>query len=417
MKIAVIGSGISGLAISYLLNKKHNITLFEKNDYIGGHSRTVEINDNGKMLAVDTGFIVFNKHNYPLLTSLFKYLYVKVIKSAMSFGVSIEQGEIEYGTNTISSFFGQKKNLASLSFWKMIYDIFRFNSKAKVTVEQNSSINLGQLLEILKLNSWFKEYYLLPMGGSIWSTSVKEMLNFPAITFINFFDNHGLLSIANQPQWYTVEGGSKEYVKKISQGFLEKIKLNARIEKIVRGENCIEIHHKNKIVDKFDHVILATHSDTSLKLLESPSKLEQDILGSINYQKNLMVLHSDINFMPRRKKAWSSWVYLSNSHNSEKQVSLSYWMNNLQSLNTTTPIIVTLNPATQPNASLIYDVYEFEHPVFNQKAIDAQKSIFKIQGENNVWYCGAWQRHGFHEDGLLSAVNLAKQFDVNIPWQ
>jgi len=299
----------------------------------------------------------------------------------------------------------------------MIYDIFRFNSKAKVTVEQNSSINLGQLLEILKLNSWFKEYYLLPMGGSIWSTSVKEMLNFPAITFINFFDNHGLLSIANQPQWYTVEGGSKEYVKKISQGFLEKIKLNARIEKIVRGENCIEIHHKNKIVDKFDHVILATHSDTSLKLLESPSKLEQDILGSINYQKNLMVLHSDINFMPRRKKAWSSWVYLSNSHNSEKQVSLSYWMNNLQSLNTTTPIIVTLNPATQPNASLIYDVYEFEHPVFNQKAIDAQKSIFKIQGENNVWYCGAWQRHGFHEDGLLSAVNLAKQFDVNIPWQ
>jgi predicted NAD/FAD-binding protein len=417
MKIAVIGSGISGLAISYLLNKKHNITLFEKNDYIGGHSRTVEINDNGKMLAVDTGFIVFNKHNYPLLTSLFKYLDVKVIKSAMSFGVSIEQGEIEYGTNTISSFFGQKKNLASLSFWKMIYDIFRFNSKAKVTVEQNSSINLGQLLEILKLNSWFKEYYLLPMGGSIWSTSVKEMLNFPAITFINFFDNHGLLSISNQPQWYTVEGGSKEYVKKISQGFLEKIKLNARIEKIVRGENCIEIHHKNKIVDKFDHVILATHSDTSLKLLESPSKLEQDILGSINYQKNLMVLHSDINFMPRRKKAWSSWVYLSNSHNSEKQVSLSYWMNNLQSLNTTTPIIVTLNPATQPNASLIYDVYEFEHPVFNQKAIDAQKSIFKIQGENNVWYCGAWQRHGFHEDGLLSAVNLAKQFDVNIPWQ
>jgi predicted NAD/FAD-binding protein len=417
MKIAVIGSGISVLAISYLLNKKHNITLFEKNDYIGGHSRTVEINDNGKMLAVDTGFIVFNKQNYPLLTSLFKHLDIKVIKSAMSFGVSIDQGEIEYGTNTISSFFGQKKNLASLSFWKMIYDIFRFNSKAKVTVEQNSSINLGQLLEILKLNSWFKEYYLLPMGGSIWSTSVKEMLNFPAITFINFFDNHGLLSISNQPQWYTVEGGSKEYVKKISQGFLEKIKLNARIEKIVRGENCIEIHHKNKIVDKFDHVILATHSDTSLKLLESPSKLEQDILGSINYQKNLMVLHSDINFMPRRKKAWSSWVYLSNSNNSEKQVSLSYWMNNLQRLNTATPIIITLNPATQPNASLIYDVYKFEHPVFNQKAIDAQKNIFKIQGENKVWYCGAWQRHGFHEDGLLSAVNLAKKFDVNIPWQ
>ena len=417
MKIAVIGSGISGLAISYLLNKKHNITLFEKNDYIGGHSRTVEINDNGKMLAVDTGFIVFNKQNYPLLTSLFKHLDIKVIKSAMSFGVSIDQGEIEYGTNTISSFFGQKKNLASLSFLKMIYDIFRFNSKAKVTVEQNSSINLGQLLEILKLSTWFKEYYLLPMGGSIWSTSVKEMLNFPAITFINFFDNHGLLSISNQPQWYTVEGGSKEYVKKISQSFLEKIKLNARIEKVVRGDDCIEIHHKNKIVDKFDHVILATHSDTSLKLLESPSKLEQDILGSINYQKNLMVLHSDINFMPRRKKTWSSWVYLSNSNNSEKQVSLSYWMNNLQRLNTATPIIITLNPATQPNASLIYDVYEFEHPVFNQKAIDAQKNIFKIQGKNSVWYCGAWQRHGFHEDGLLSAVNLAKKFDVNIPWQ
>jgi len=417
MKIAVIGSGVSGLAISYLLNKKHNITLFEKNDYVGGHARTVEINDNGKMIAVDTGFIVFNKLNYPLLTSLFKYLDIKVIKSAMSFGVSIDQGAIEYGTNTISSFFSQKKNLISFSFWKMLYDIFRFNSKAKVTVEQNPSINLEQLLEILKLSSWFKKYYLLPMGGSIWSTSVEEMLNFPAITFINFFENHGLLSISNQPQWYTVEGGSKEYVKKFSQSFLEQIKLNAQIEKVVRGEDCIEIHHKNKIVDKFDHVILATHPDTSLKLLESPSKLEQDILGSINYQKNLMVLHSDVDFMPQRKNAWSSWVYLSNSNNSEKQVSLSYWMNNLQRLDTSTPIIVTLNPATKPNKNLIYDVYEFEHPVFNQKAIDAQKNIFKIQGASRIWYCGAWQRYGFHEDGLLSAVNLAKKFDVDIPWQ
>jgi len=417
MKIAVIGSGVSGLAISYLLNKKHNITLFEKNDYVGGHARTVEINDNGKMIAVDTGFIVFNKLNYPLLTSLFKYLDIKVIKSAMSFGVSIDQGAIEYGTNTISSFFSQKKNLISFSFWKMLYDIFRFNSKAKVTVEQNPSINLEQLLEILKLSSWFKKYYLLPMGGSIWSTSVEEMLNFPAITFINFFENHGLLSISNQPQWYTVEDGSKEYVKKFSQSFLEQIKLNAQIEKVVRGEDCIEIHHKNKIVDKFDHVILATHSDTSLKLLESPSKLEQDILGSINYQKNLMVLHSDVDFMPQRKNAWSSWVYLSNSNNSEKQVSLSYWMNNLQRLDTSTPIIVTLNPATKPNKNLIYDVYEFEHPVFNQKAIDAQKNIFKIQGASRIWYCGAWQRYGFHEDGLLSAVNLAKKFDVDIPWQ
>ncbi len=417
MKIAVIGSGVSGLAISYLLNKKHDITLFEKNDYVGGHARTVEINDNGKRLAVDTGFIVFNKLNYPLLTSLFKYLDIKVIKSAMSFGVSIDQGEIEYGTNTICSFFSQKKNLTSLSFWKMIYDIFRFNSKAKVTVEQNASINLEQLLEILKLSSWFKKYYLLPMGGSIWSTSVKEMLNFPAITFINFFENHGLLSISNQPQWYTVEGGSKEYVKKFSQSFLEQIKLDSQIEKVVRGDNCIEIHHKNKIVDKFDHVILATHSDTSLKLLESPSKLEQEILGNINYQKNLMVLHSDVDFMPRRKNAWSSWVYLSNSNNSEKQVSLSYWMNNLQRLHTSTPIIVTLNPATKPNESLIYDVYEFEHPVFNQKAIDAQKNIYKIQGKSRIWYCGAWQRYGFHEDGLLSAVNIAKKFDVDIPWQ
>ena len=417
MKIAVIGSGISGLAISYLLNKKHNITLFEKNDYIGGHARTVDIDNNGTIIPVDTGFIVFNKLNYPLLTSLFKYLDIKVIKSAMSFGVSINQGKIEYGTNTISSLFSQKKNLISLSFWKMIYDIFRFNSKAKITVEQNASINLKQLLEVLKLSGWFKKYYLLPMGGSIWSTSVEEMLNFPAITFINFFENHGLLSISNQPQWYTVQGGSKEYIKKFSQSFVEQIKLNSEIEKVVRGNNCIEIHHKNKIVDKFDHVIFATHSDISLKLLESPTKLEQDILGSINYQKNLMVLHSDINFMPKKKSAWSSWVYLSNSNKSEQQISLSYWMNNLQSLNTSTPIIVTLNPATEPNKNLIYDVYEFEHPVFNQKAIDAQKNIFKIQGESRVWYCGAWQRYGFHEDGLLSAVNLSKKFEVDIPWQ
>lgn len=418
MKIAIIGSGISGLATSYLLNKKHNITLFEKNDYIGGHARTVDINDNGRIIPVDTGFIVFNKLNYPLLTSLFKYFDIKVIKSAMSFGVSINHGEIEYGTDTVFSLFSQKKNLASLSFWKMIYDIFRFNSNVKITVSQNPSINLGQLLEVLKLSGWFKKYYLLPMGGSIWSTSVEEILNFPAITFINFFENHGLLTISNQPQWYSVEGGSREYVKKLSQSFAGQIKLNSEIEKVARGQSCIEIHHKNKIVDKFDHVIFATHSDTSLNLLDAPTQLERDILGNIKYQKNLMVLHSDINFMPKKKSAWASWVYLSNSNNTlEKKVSLSYWMNNLQGLSTSTPIIVTLNPATKPDKHLTYDTYEFEHPLFNQKAIDAQKNITKIQGQGGVWYCGAWQRYGFHEDGLLSAVNIAKEFDIGLPWQ
>lgn len=416
MKIAIIGSGISGLGCAYLLNQDHDITVYEKNDYIGGHSRTVDIQVDEATVPVDTGFIVFNYRNYPNLTGLFEHLNVLVEKSDMSFGVSIDNGWLEYGTRRPLDIFAQKGNLLRPKFWKMLADIIKFNAKAKGYLE--SDLSLGQCLDELKSGSWFREYYLLAMGASIWSTPTGGMLGFPASAFIRFFDNHGLLTLNDQPQWHTVKGGSKEYVKLLTASFEDKIKLGCGVEKVIRKKDHIELIDSHGKKQKYDQVIFACHSDQAMTILDSPTKDEREIIGAISYQPNEMVLHSDTSFMQRSKNSWSSWVYLSESRkDNSNSVSLSYWMNNLQPLATEKPIIVTLNPGRQPNPDTVYDRYTFHHPVFDEKAVEAQGKLDTIQGADRIWYTGAWQRYGFHEDGLLSAVNVAQKMGVKIPWK
>jgi uncharacterized protein len=417
LKIAIIGTGISGLGAASLLHPHHDITVFEKNSYIGGHSRTVDVNDPDGKVPVDTGFIVFNYRNYPLLSKLFAHLNVPVAKSNMSFGASIKGGWLEYGTQRQLNIFAQKRNLLRPAFWGMIRDILKFNKNAKEYLHKDSNITLGQSLDDMRLGRWFREYFILPMGGAIWSSSLSQMLEFPAASFIRFFDNHGLLTLNDHPQWYTVVGGSREYVARIIQPFKDRIRLNAGVHSIERTEKGVSIIDVNGNTEMFDQVICACHADQTLAVLKNPSNDEKRILGSFNYQNNHTVLHSDTSFMPKRKSAWASWVYLSETQKDNSScVSLSYWMNLLQPIATKMQLFVTLNPGRKPPKHLIYDETTFEHPLFNNAAICAQADIGTIQGKDRLWFCGAYQRYGFHEDGLASAVAMVKHMGIEPPW-
>lgn len=416
--IAIIGSGISGLGAAYMLSAHHNVTIYEKNDYIGGHSRTVDVLTPEGKVPVDTGFIVFNYRNYPLLTSLFTHLNVSTEKSDMSFGASIKNGWLEYGTPYLRNLFAQKSNLINPSFWKMVVDILKFNKKAHTYLDRDTSVTLGQCLEELNMGNWFRDYYLLAMGGAIWSTPVSGMLEFPASTFIRFFDNHGLLTVNDQPQWYTVKGGSREYIKRLTASFSDRILLGCGSVKVTRDKDHVVVHDTKGNISEYDEVVFACHADQALKLIENPTKNEKDILSDMRYQPNRMVLHSDVSFMPKRKAAWTSWVYISEeAKDKSPNMCLSYWMNNLQPIKTNTPVIVTLNPSREPDKKLTHDEYWFEHPVFDGAAIKAQSRIEDIQGKDRLWFCGAYQRYGFHEDGLLSAVNMAGKMGVKPSWK
>jgi predicted NAD/FAD-binding protein len=418
MDIAIIGSGISGLGAAYLLNQQHNITLYEKNHSLGGHSRTIEVEVPEGKIPVDTGFIVFNYRNYPNLTGLFEQLDVPVMESDMSFGASIEDGWFEYGTQHLSNIFTQKRNILRPQFWKMVADILRFNKQAHRYIESDPSVTLGQCLRELKMGDWFTRYFLLAMGGSIWSTPLERMLEFPAQSFIRFFDNHGLLTVNDQPQWFTVKGGSREYVKRVSAGFQDKIKLNCGVKQVVRQAEKVAVTDEKGETALYDQAIFACHSDQALALLAEPTQKESELLAKAKYQPNEVVVHADESFMPRRKGAWASWVYLSESReDNNPAVCLSYWMNRLQSLPTQTPVIVTLNSERQPREDLVFDRHRFEHPVFDEGALRTQKRMEEIQGKDRIWFCGAWQRYGFHEDGLWSAVRVAEAMGVKIPWK
>ncbi|MFN3700973.1 MAG: NAD(P)/FAD-dependent oxidoreductase [Alphaproteobacteria bacterium] len=424
MKIAVIGSGISGLGAAYLLCKNHDVTLFEKNTEIGGHSRTIDINARSvkteaqKSIAVDTGFIVFNDWNYPNLMGLFAHLGIAYEKSDMSFGVSVQNGWLEYSS---SAMFAQKKNMIRPLYWGMIADILKFNKYAPAYIEKDSAITLGQCLDELNMGAWFRNYYLLAMGAAIWSSPIESILKFPAKTFLRFFKNHGLLSVNNRPQWYTVSGGSRNYTQVIEEALKSKgqIHKNYAVQKVIcNPDKTISIMDQSGKHNIFDQVIFASHADEALTMIETPTPQEQNILGAFRYQSNKIIVHSDESFMPKNKNCWSSWVYLNDNAIDEKPcVSLSYWMNNLQNIDPDYSIFVTLNPDRRPQEELIYDEYSFTHPIFDQPAIEAQTRITEIQGQRGLWFCGAYQRYGFHEDGLWSAINVAKALGAKIPWQ
>jgi predicted NAD/FAD-binding protein len=413
-KIAIIGSGISGMAAAYMLHPHHDITVFEKNNYIGGHSRTITLPETKDHLSLDTGFIVYNERNYPLLVGLFKHLGVETIKSDMSFGVSIDKGFLEYGSKGM---FAQFKNLFRPKFWGMLIDILYFNKNAERFVDENPNINLADLLDKMKLGEWFRLYYLQAMGAAIWSCSVETILKYPAEVYIRFFKNHGLLTVNNHPQWFTVKGGSKNYVDKITASYRHCVQLNTAIVAIKRHADHVEVHDHQGQIYQFDRVVLAGHADESLAMLTDASDDEKNILSAFTFQSNDLVVHGDETFMPKHKKAWASWVYLSEGQkDSNPSVSLSYWMNNLQSLPAKHPLFVTLNAGRAPHADKVYDRHSFMHPVFTREAIEAQKKIPNIQGKNRTYFCGAWQRYGFHEDGLLSAVNIMPYFNITPPW-
>lgn len=419
MKIAVIGAGISGLGAAYLLSPDHDVYVFEKNDYTGGHSRTIDVHsdnqDTEKKTPVDTGFIVFNNWNYPNLLGLFKDLDVPFQKSDMSFGVSIGKGWLEYASGGMLA---QKRNIVRPAYWKMIFDILRFNKQAPAYIEKDSAITLEQCLDELKMGDWFRNYYLLAMGAAIWSCPLETIMKFPAKTFLQFFKNHGLLSINDRPQWYTVTGGSREYVKRLTRMLRHRVRHDYAVSKVIAKENGFRVEDYRGNGEHFDQVIFACHADEALQMIENPTESEREVLGSFGYQDNFIIVHSDESFMPKQKKCWASWVYLSEERKDDSaNVSLSYWMNNLQSLDSARTILVTLNPGRRPAEDSIMDEHVFSHPIFDQKAIDAQTRIPEIQGVRGLWFCGAYQRYGFHEDGLLSAVNVVKKMGGEIPWE
>ena len=413
MKVAIIGSGISGLTAAYLLHKDHDITVFEANDYIGGHTHTHEIKQNDKLWSVDSGFIVYNEQTYPNFISLLQKLKVEVQKTSMGFSVKSPSTNLEYSGGSLNTIFAQRKNLLKPSFLIMLKDVLRFNRiavKELLTLDQSTTIS--DFLKKHNFSSHFIENYIIPMGAAIWSTAAEKTTEMPAAFYIRFFKNHGLLQVFNRPQWFVIKGGSKSYVKKIIAGFKENILLSSAVKGVVRTPDGVMIYHdKDKDPIKFDKVIFATHSDQALALLKDPSDNELSILSALPYQKNIAILHTDNSLMPKIKTTWSSWNYLL-SGDPGKPVTLTYNMNILQSLDAQPDFLVTLNSSSEIDPTKIIKKIEYHHPLFTVDGVKAQKRKTEISGANNTFYCGAYWGNGFHEDGVNSALEVCKDFGV-----
>lgn len=413
-KIAIIGSGVSGLTCAHLLHKHYDITVFEKNDYIGGHTATVEISDAGVKRAIDTGFIVFNDRTYPYFEKLLARIGVDRQETQMSFSVHNQASGFEYNGHTFASLFAQKRNIFRPKFWRLLSDIVKFNKLCKAMHSEQNYLKdqtLGQLLDTHGFNDFFKYHYILPMGAAIWSTSIKEMQNVGVEFFVNFFYNHGLLDVTNRPQWYVIPGGSKQYIKPLIKGFAERIKLNTDIETVTRVDNKVIITLENGEQAEFDKVVFACHSDQALALLGDATEQEQAVLGAIPYTENSVVLHTDTSLLPDRKAAWASWNYLLNE-NTDKAAVVTYQMNILQGIDSDTQFCVTLNQLEGINKANILREFTYHHPVFNEASIAAQKLKHTVDGQNNSYFCGAYWYNGFHEDGVRSGVDVAKQLGV-----
>ena len=405
--IAVIGAGISGMGAAHMLAKSHRVTLFEAEDRLGGHARTRMAGPQGDQ-AVDTGFIVFNYANYPHLAALFDELNVPVIPSSMSFGASIDGGRFEYGLASLNALFAQKRNAGNPRFLRMVRDIFHFNAKALAASRENG-LTVGGLLDKLGTGPWFRDYYLLPLSGAIWSTPVEKIMDFPAHAMVRFFENHALLHHTGQHQWFTVQGGSHEYVSRLGTSMENRgvrLRLGAPIDAVKRDPFAVSIKAKGGDWEQFDEVVFATHSDDTLRLLADPSPQEKSVLGAVKYQPNRIVLHSDETIMPKRKPVWSSWVYAEDAGKQTDQIDLTYWMNSLQPWLRRDNFFVTLNTTRPIRDDLIWDEVTLRHPVYDLAALDAQRAAAAMNGANRTWFCGAWMKHGFHEDGLASAVDV-----------
>lgn len=408
-RIAVIGAGISGLAAAYYLGGQHRVTVFEAAPRLGGHARTVLAGKTGTQ-PVDTGFIVFNYANYPHLTRLFLDLDVPVVKSDMSFGASIDDGRIEYGLNTLGAIVGQKRNLVRPGFYRMMRDILRFNARAEAAAV-SPSMTIGALMDELRLGDWFRRYYLLPVCGAIWSTPPAKIMEFPAAALVRFFRNHALLSHKGQHQWWTVDGGSVEYLRRLEARLLAMgvtIRTATPVQAVLRDGAGAQIATAGAEPEAFDEVVFACHADQALRLMDRPSVAQRQILGAMQFQDNLMVLHADARQMPRQRACWSSWVYKAYGAENAETIGVTYWMNRLQNIPHRDPLFISLNPARAVDPALIYDQTVFRHPVFDHAALAAQARMAEIQGKDGLWFAGAYTRNGFHEDGIASAHRVAR---------
>lgn len=413
-KIAVIGAGISGMGAAHMLAQSHHVTLIEAEHRLGGHARTIIAGKRGDQ-PVDTGFIVFNYANYPHLAALFAQLDVPVTKSNMSFAASLSGGGMEYALNSLDTLFAQRKNLLNPRFLRMIRDILHFNKNALRLSQADPSMTIAGLLQRLGTGDYFRDYYLLPFSGAIWSTPTQQIMDFPAHAMMRFFDNHALLSHTGQHQWYTVQGGSQSYVSRLEAALRAQgadIRLGAPVQAVRRHPAGVEVKLDGAEWENFDEVVFATHSDDSLRMLADPTAEERAALGAIAYQPNDIVLHADPTIMPKRRKVWASWNYTEQADKSLDRIDLTYWMNSLQPIPHDDPHFVTLNSTRPINEALIYDQVTLRHPVYDVAALAAQKQVQAFNGRNKTWFCGAWMKNGFHEDGLGSAVDVAERLNA-----
>lgn len=410
MKIAVIGTGISGNVAAYHLQKEHDVTVFEANDYIGGHTHTHDIDWQGERYAVDTGFIVFNEKTYPNFIQLLDELKVEASPTTMSFSVKSEINGLEYNGHSLDTLFAQRRNLFRPSFHNMIRDILRFNREAPLSLKSNAAdMSLGEYLVSNGYGKMFIDHYIIPMGAAIWSTDPEKMQQFPARFFIRFFDHHGLLNVVDRPRWFVINGGSREYVGPLVKSFENNIRLNSPVESIRRFPGYVEIKPRQQMAERFDAVFVATHSDQALAMLDDASLQERQVLGAIRYQENEAVLHTDSEILPTRKRAWAAWNYHMLADQRE-QVAVTYNMNILQGIKAPVQFCVTLNNSKAVRKKHVIKRLKYQHPVYTAETVLAQQRQSEINGVNRTYYCGAYWRNGFHEDGVVSALNALQDF-------
>ena len=408
MKIAIIGTGISGLVVAYLLRKRYELTIYKANDRAGGHTNTVRLNRSYGDYDIETGFIVYNSRTYPNFIKLLRQLDIGWQKTIMGFSVRDDTFDLEYSSESLLKFFAQKKNLLKGDIYRLIWDILRFNRQSEDLLQKNYESTT--LLDYLINENYFRgfiNHFIIPMGAAIWSCNVNQMQNTPARFFIQFFQNHGILNVTNRVVWRVIQKGPVSYVNKILRLLNGLLRLTTSVSAIRRLQNGVQILSKDGEMT-YDHVVVATHSDQALSLLEDASEEERKVLGAIPYQKNIAILHTDESMLPKRKQAWSSWNFLVPS-NADEKVCVSYNMNKLQSLNAREIFIVTLN-SNRIRPEKILKRFEYEHPIFTQDAVNAQDRHDLINGVSRIWFCGAYWRNGFHEDGVVSALRVCKHF-------
>lgn len=418
LRIAIVGTGISGLSAAWLLKKRHDVVVYEKAGRIGGHSNAVLAPVDGGFIAVDTGFIVFNPSTYPNFVELLRVLEAPSEPSDMSFGVSIDGGAVEYSGASLAAMFGQRSNLVRPRFWSMLADLVRFYAQARRDARglADEGLSLGDYLRRGGYRAAFRDHHILPMAGAIWSATPSEILAFPAAAFLRFHDNHGLLQLTGRPIWRTVSGGSGTYVERLTRPFGDRIRSGVAVARIERTGGKAIVVEANGAREVFDHAVIATHADEALALLDEPSAQEHALLGVFRYSRNEAILHTDESLMPRRRSVWSSWNYIGGDAAPDK-VCITYWMNRLQNLPTKTNLFVTLNPPRPPRAGSVVTTETYHHPMFDAVAIAAQKRLWSLQGARNTWFCGAHFGAGFHEDGLQAGLAVAEQLGgVHRPW-